>query len=66
MSHQKEQPVINTGYSNSTQAKKSKKLYPNEYRQIMENIHPWGVSKQSWHSWEIKTLGTSYSETTNL
>ena len=25
-----------------------------------------GVSNKSWHSWEIKTLGTSYSETNNL
>ena len=25
-----------------------------------------GVPKKSWHSWETKTLGTSYSETTYL
>ena len=25
-----------------------------------------GVSKKSRHSWETKTLGTSYPETTNL
>ena len=31
MSHQKEQPVINTGYSNSIQAKESKKLISSEY-----------------------------------
>ena len=33
---------------------------------LIKKLHMQGVSKKSRHSWETKTLGTSYPETTNL